>query len=295
MGLHTSFENIFLGVKIMKKLFVLLIAALAITACSEKSTDITVINPSHKTSPAAVFATSYRDALGSDYYQSADCEDAGRKYNNTPNAVFIYNSSMEFAGRNKGLDCNLEPLTNKKVVFVGQHYFKLCRRAGTDFDLTPGSPRKINMGIASMLATQSHENTWQAKGVNVKIVPYSGSKTVAKALLAGDIDIGFMGQGIAAKQGDKIECLYSTNPSADNYLAKSVPVAVPDFHISYVVYTNSKDPEVLKQLRNVENSPVFQKYLDASMTTGSFEITDKSSNAAIEYVLRLYKNWADNK
>lgn len=283
----------------MKKIALVLVAAivssLTMVACTQKSAEITVINPSHKTSPAAVFATSYRDALGASYYQSADCEDAGRKYANTENAVFIYNSSMEFAGRNKGLDCNLEPLTNKKIVFVGQHYFKLCRRAGTDVDLTPGNPQKINMGIASMLATQAHEDTWKAKGVNVKIVPYSGSKTVAKALLAGDIDIGFMGQGIAAQQGDKIECLYSTDPAADNYLAKSVPVAVPDFHISYVVYTNSKDPQVLKQLRNVENSPVFQKYLDASMTTGSFEITDKSSNAAIEYVLRLYKNWADKK
>lgn len=273
-----------------------IVTALTMAACTQKPTEITVINPSHKTSPAAVFATSFRDAAGASYYQSADCVDAGRKYNNTENAVFIYNSSMEFAGRNKGLDCNLEPLTNKKIVFVGQHYFKLCRLPGSDANLVPGGQtRELRMGIASMLATQAHEDTFRKLGVNVKIVPYSGSKTVAKALLAGDIDIGFMGQGIAAKQGDRIECLYSTNPAADNYLAKTVPVAVPDFHISYVVYTNSTDPEVLKQLRKVEDSPIFQAYLDKSMTTGTFEITPSSSQGALNYVQRLYKNWADVK
>lgn len=277
----------------MKKLFLMFIAAFTLAACTQNSTDITIINPSHKTSPAAVFATSYRSAIpGTSYYQAADCEDAGRKYNNTKNAVFVYNSSMEFAGRNKGLDCNLEPLKNKTIVFVGQHYFKLCRRADTNFDF---SSNRTTMGIASMLATQAHEDTWKAQGKNVKIIPYSGSKTVAKALLAGDIDIGFMGQGIAAKQGDKIECLYSTDPAADNYLAKTVPVAVPDFHISYVVYTNSKDPAVIKRLQKVQNVPQFKRYLDISMTIGTFNINEDSSQNALKYVQRLYKNWADNK
>jgi len=283
----------------MKKVSLMLIAAfltaVTVIGCSSNDTpEVTVINPSHKTSPAAVFAFAFRDALGdAKFYQSEDCEDAGRKYRETPNAVFIYNSSMEFAGRNKGLNCNLEPLTDKKIVFVGQHYFKLCRRAGDTVDLVPGNNRRVTMGIASMLATQAHENTWKEQGVNVKIVPYSGSKTVAKALLAGDIDIGFMGQGIAAKQGDRIECLYSTNPEADNYLGKSIPVAVPDFHISFVVYTNSKDPKVLEKLRNVGNSEVFNNYLKKSMTQGTFDVTQDSGQTAIEYVRRLYKNWAD--
>lgn len=281
----------------MKKLAVIFTAALlsgiALTACTNEE-KITVINPSHKTSPAAVFATSFRDALGSSYYQSADCEDAGRKYRDTKNAVFIYNSSMEFAGRNKGLDCNLEPLTNKNIIFVGQHYFKLCRLPGTNVNLEPGQQnRELKMGIASMLATQAHEDTWKEKGVNVKIVPYSGSKTVARALLAGDIDIGFMGQGIAAKQGNKIECLYSTNPEADNYLAKTADVAVPDFHISYVVYTNAMDSEVLKRLKRVKGSKTFETYLERSMTTGTFDVSQESAKAALEYVQRLYRNWAD--
>ena len=293
MGSYSSFENLFLGDN-MKKIVLMIVAALAVVGCSQKPAEVTVINPSHKTSPAAVFATSYRDATGASYYQSANCEDAGRKYNNTENAVFIYNSSMEFAGRNKGLNCNLEPLDNKTIVFVGQHYFKLCRLPGSNANLVPGGhPKQMTMGIASMLATQSHQKTFNDKGVNVKIVPYSGSKTVAKALLAGDIDIGFMGQGIAAKQGDRIECLHSTNPAADNYLASTVDVAVPDFHISYVVYTNSTDPEVIARLKNVGNSDIFQAYLAKSKTTGNFDITPASSNAAIEYVNRLYKNWAD--
>ena len=282
------------------KFIIALLTAFVITACSQSpDPTITVINPSHKTSPAAVFAQSYNISLkelgaNTNYYQSADCEDAGRKYNNTENAVFIYNSSMEFAGRNKGLDCNLEPLDNKTIVFVGKHYFKICVLPGSTASLQPGNDKKYTMGIASMLATQAHEDTFRAKGTDIKIVPYSGSKTVAKALLAGDIDIGFMGQGIAAKQGDNIQCLYSTNPAADNYLAKTVPVAVPDFHISYVVYTNSTDPAVLAQLAGVENTEAFRTYLAKSKTTGNFNITEESSNAALEYVQRLYKNWADN-
>jgi len=277
----------------MKKIFYIIIAALisSVTAGTTfAGSTITVLNPSHKTSPAAVFATAFRDSIDANYYQAADCVDAGRKYNRTKNAVFIYNSSMDFAGRNKGLNCNLEPLTNKKIVFVGNHYFKICRLPGTKYDF--GSER-TTMGIASMLATQSHEDTFKAQGVNLKIVPFSGSKTVLRALLAGDINLGWMGQGIAATGGDRIECLYSTNPEAADFLGNTVKVPVPDFHISYVVYTNSTDPVILKKLHNVENSKIFERYLEKSMTTGTFNITDKSSRDAIDYVNRMYINWAD--
>ena len=76
--------------------------------------DITVVSMSPRASAATPFGMAVKSATDGRYYQSANCEDALRKFNATDNSVLIYNSSMEFAGRNKGLDCRLDSLLDSK-------------------------------------------------------------------------------------------------------------------------------------------------------------------------------------
>ena len=106
----------------MKK--TLLTAFIGITAIVSSTAfaaeKITVVSMSPKASAATPFGMAVKSATKGKYYQSANCEDALRKFNATDNSVLIYNSSMEFAGRNKGLDCRLDSLLDsKKVAFVG--------------------------------------------------------------------------------------------------------------------------------------------------------------------------------
>ena len=141
----------------MKK--TLLTAFIGITAIVSSTAfaaeKITVVSMSPKASAATPFGMAVKSATKGKYYQSANCEDALRKFNATDNSVLIYNSSMEFAGRNKGLDCRLDSLLDsKKVAFVGQVYMKICRLPGTDFGF---GGRKTTLGMASMYAVPKHQ------------------------------------------------------------------------------------------------------------------------------------------
>lgn len=256
-----------------------------------QANEFTVINPSHKTSPAAIFAQAFRDAAGAEYYQAADCEDAARKYNNTENAVFIYNSSMEFAALNKGMSCSLKDVKNKIVIFTGVHYFNVIRHPDSTVDpADKGVP--FTYGMASMLATKAHETDWRNHGYEMTMVPYSGSQTVLRAVLSKDIEVGIIGQGIAFDAGDTIEILYSTEPGTVNYLGDAVHgLAIPDFHISYVVYTNATDPKLIAKLHNIKFSQSFNTFLDKSMTQGSFDAVEIKSTE--DFVARMYNAWRD--
>lgn len=274
----------------MKKLLLsLLLISGSASALWNNDDDITIVNPSNKASPASVFAHAYKEAVDGKFYQASSCEDAGAKFNKTKNAVMIYNSSVEFAARNKGLDCTLKGQTAKNVVFVGQTYMYICRLPGSTEEF---NSKENTLGMASMYAVEKHENQFKNNGANVKIVPYGGSKGVLKALRAGDIDLGWMGSGLAKKQGNKLDCLYSTNPADDNFIGKTVAKKIPDFRITYVVYTNATDPKVLEKLSSVENSESFNKYMNKSLVTGSWDITQEKVDGVLDYVDLMENTWA---
>lgn len=262
----------------------MLVSSLAI------ANDITIVNPSAKTSPATVFGQGYRKAVDGKFYQAANCEDAVRKYNETENAVMIYNSSIEFAARNKGLNCLLGQEKNKQILFVGQTYMKICRLPGTNYDF---NKEPTTLGMASMYATKGHEDKFRNAGGNTTIVPYSGSKTVLAALYAGDITLGWMGSGLADKQKDKLDCIYSTDPAAENYIGNKLNLAIPNFRITYVIYTNAKDKKILEILKSAQNDEKFNEFLVKKNTTGTWEITDGSEKAVIKYVDLMFEHWAD--
>ena len=257
---------------------------------------LTIVSPSSKASPTTVFAMGLKKSVGADYYQGANCEDAVRAYNEKEDAVFVYNSSMEFGARNKGLSCPMEG-TVDNTYFVGATPVWICRANGSTADLVEGQTNSL--GMASMYATKAHEARMREAGAgDLTIVPYSGSKTVVNALRAGDISLGWIGSGLAKKQvaAGNMECLYSTDPAADNYIGKTLPgLKVPDFTIGYVVYTNTKNDTLKEKLKAWANDPEFKAYMEKSLVTGTFAPTQADLDHMAAKVDRMSNNWIDKK
>lgn len=266
------------------------VASLTLFIGTAHASDLTVINQSSAASPAGVYAQAVKKALDANWYQSSSCEDAANKFKSTENAVMIYNSSVAFAAKNKKLaNCQLDEIskTNATPIAISASRMLICSKPGQAKTLSGDA---VSLGMASMYAVPKHEQQWNDNGAKVKIVPYSGSKTVLTALLAGDIEWGWMGESLARKQGDKLDCQYSTDPTAANFLGKSFPkLVIPDFAINVVVYTNSKDPKaVAKALQENEE---FQKYLKSSKNETAFNNLD--TNTVDTFVIKMYNTWAD--
>ena len=246
-------------------------------------TKSTIINTSSKASPATTFTMAYKKATDSDWYQASNCEDGLSKFSTVDNAIMSYNSSIEFAARNKGLNCPLAGVKTKDVAFIGYTPVHLCVAKGSDVDF--GQTKNHTLGMASMYATKEHENRMNEAGANVTIVPYSGSKTVLTALRAGDIDIGWIGSGLAMKHADKIDCKYSTDPAVANYIGKKLPgLTVPDFRITFVLYGNGSKPTLDKA--------AFDKFLKSKNIT-EVPVSDESVKGVITYVDQMFNAWSN--
>jgi hypothetical protein len=255
--------------------------------------EVTVINPSNKASPATVFAMAYKDALGegTKFYQSQTCEDAQKTFDTTKNSVMIYNSSIEFAARDKGLNCKLEGVNISKVIYVGKQYMSVCTLKGSGKSF---KDEKVTMGMPSMYSTKLHEEDYRANKINMTLVPYGGSKDIITALLNKDITHGFIATSMASKVKE-FDCGYSTNPKDSNYIGNTLQLKVPDFRVTYVVYTNSSDEAVVNQLRNVETNSQFNEFLATTGTISDWKVTMADINKVIEYVNTLVKNWSSTK
>jgi hypothetical protein len=249
-----------------------------------------VINPSNKASPATVVGQAYRSAVNGDWYQARDCEDAIATFNNTKNAVMIYNSSIDFAARNKKINCSLAGIVPAQVLFIGYTYMNVCRKPGSPVDF---GKSKNTLGMASMYAVPKHENNFVTAGSSTKLIPYPGSAEIVSAVRAGDVDLGWIGSGMAKKQGANLDCIYSTDPAAKNFIGKRLNLPIPNFQITYVVYTNTTDLNVLKNLKYAAQSRDFNKFLETSDTVANWNIKHKDLDDVYQYVNKMQSNWAD--
>lgn len=268
-----------------KKLLLMLLVLLPI---SSFATDITVINHSNKGSPATVFGLAYKDAVNGRWYQAADCLDANRMFDSTPNSVMIYNSSIEFAARSKGLNCRLADARYRSVIYIGESYMSICRIPGTNHDL---GPTLNTMGIASMYATKRNELNYREAGAEVKLIPYGGSKAVISGLRAGDITLGWIGSSLADTLGDQLQCLYSTDPTKANFLGSKFKLPLPDFRITTVIYTNVSDKQILNVLLQVQHNTQFRDFLTKSKIHNRWAPSEKDIQSVISYVDRLQQTF----
>lgn len=224
----------------------------------------TIVNHSNKASPATVVAKNFEKAVGEgriEFYQAGNCEEAERKFASTPSAVMTYNADVGIAAKAKNLSC---PLTAKpaQTVFVGKSYLRICTKTGSGKTLQTAR----TMGAASVILSPGLIKDYNSNGLNLRGVPYGGSKDVLGALISGDVDFGFVAAGIAdpAMESQQIECPFVTDPRKPNFIGKYLTLKIPTLPITKVFYTNSKDSTFLAQLRSAVDHPDFQAYLRKS-------------------------------
>jgi hypothetical protein len=230
---------------------------------SSNETKFKIVNHSNITGPGAVFARAYENALKTstdsrtEFYQARNCADAKQVFNNTKNAVMIYNTNVGISAIGKGLDCTPEDLSEMNGIFFGATYYQLC---GKDVELKDSK----TLGAASVVLSDGIIKDYNANGVQVKGVPYSGSKKVLAGVLAGDIDHGQIGFAIAEPKrlDGSISCAYSTDPSADNFVGNTFDLRIPNLKLAYLVYTNSTNPEDISNLRKAISSDMFQSFIE---------------------------------
>jgi hypothetical protein len=250
--------------------------------------DYVVINQSSKASPAGVFANAVKRSLNAGWYQSSDCTDAARKFKETPNALMVWNSSVAFAAANKGLEgCQLSDFGSVKPVMVSKTYMSICHLPNKEVPFKQGA----TLGMASMYAVPKHEAQW---GGTVKLIPYSGSKTVLQSLRAGNIDWGWMGQGLALKNSEFIVCPYTTNPVGfedQKWIGHEVPgLTIGNFTINIVVMSNNM-LDTHKLRNNLYRDKEFVKYIETSAMWPNWNPLPSNIDKIQSYVKTMVKTW----
>jgi len=218
---------------------------LSLTFAVQARETITVINPSNKASPATVFAKSYEESLRKngkydvEFYQASSCADADAKYAKTKNAVMVYNADVAIAARDKGVSCEFQA-TSSNTTLITKSYLKFCRKSGSTASFGEGE-KSTKVGIASVILSPGLFNDLNQGKRNLVGVPYSGSKTVLAAVMAGDIEYGIIGAGVVnepEKRGE-IECVYDYDPRAKNFIGNTLTnLKVPTLPIIQLIHTN---------------------------------------------------------
>lgn len=249
----------------IKSLLVAVAVAVSTTAIAKET--ITVINPSNKASPATVFAKSYEQALQQqgqynvEFYQASSCADADRVYKSTKNAVMVFNADVGIASKAKGVSCDFNA-TSENTTLITKSYLKFCRKPGSTKAF---GVEKTTVGIASVILSKGLFVDLNGGTRNLVGVPYSGSKTVLAAVLAGDIDYGIIGAGVVngpEKEG-KIECVYDYDPAAKNFIGTELQgMKVPTLPIIQMIHHNSADAGIASAVANAGANAEFIKGIE---------------------------------
>ena len=284
----------------MKKLLITAVTSISVlmsTSAIAKDT-ITVVNHSNKASPATVFAKSFEEALKQqdqfnvEFYQASNCTDGDKKYNSTKNAVMVFNADVRIASLAKGISCGNDS-TTANTTFITKSYLKFCRLPTTT---KPFGETNTTVGIASVILSKGLFDDLNGGKRKLVGVPYSGSKTVLAAVLAGDVDYGIIGAGVVTnpeKQG-KVLCIYDYDPRAENFVGKSLPeLKVPTLPIIQTIYHNSDNPAIAKAIAEAGKNT---KFLDGIVYNGfndtkNTNITASDVNAVEDHVINVYENY----
>lgn len=263
------------GITSLRKIF--LIAALAVVS-SASWADVLVINPSSKSSPAAVFSIALKNAIpGASFYQATSCADAKRMYEKTPDAIMVYNSSVDFSNRRLGIDCSLPH--DAKVLVLSRQYMRVCTAADSGFELSKG---RVLLGMASMYSTKAHEEDFNRNGLDIRLVPYAGSKDILAAVLNKDVQFGFLGGAMSRSEG--LSCPYSTNPTTKNFIGNFMKLKVPAFRINLVAYSKSAIPG----LATLSDDKELAAYAAKSEFELDWSPSPESVHGVAEFVDALY-------
>lgn len=284
----------------LKQTLVAMSLVLLVSGAHARET-ITVINPSNKASPATVFAKSYEESLKMngkydvEFYQASSCADADAKYAKTANAVMVYNSSVGIAAKNKNVSCKFDA-NPSNTTLITKSYLKFCRKTGNTKSF---GEERTTVGIASVILSDGLFADLNGGKRKLVGVPYSGSKTVLAAVMAGDVDYGIIGAGVVndpEKRGE-IECIYSYDPRSTDFIGNTLPgLKVPTMPITQLIHTNASGDvkqAVVAASGNASFLSSIEKNGFSDVKIGS--ITDKDVEAVYQYVIDVYNHYWKKK
>lgn len=280
----------------LKKTLVALSIIVTAFAAQARET-ITVVNPSNKASPGTVFAKTYEESLRKngkydvEFYQASSCYDAVKKYQNTKNSVMVVNADVNIAAWSKKISCDID--TKSATTLITKSYLKFCRKAGNKKEF--GTDR-TTVGIASVILSDGLFADLNGDKRKLVGVPYSGSKTVLSAVLAGDVDYGIIGAGVVndpEKRGE-VECVYDYDPRAKNFIGDRIPgLKVPTMPIVQMIQTNSADKDIKSAVTAAGQDKEFMASIEKNgfADTKNKGITAEDVNAVEMHAKRVYNHY----
>jgi hypothetical protein len=274
---------------------------ITVSALAQARETITVINPSNKASPATVFAKSYEEALRKngtydiEFYQASSCADADAKYKNTKNAVMVYNADVAIAAKNKGVSCEFGAAA-ANTTLITKSYLKFCRKPGS----TKGfGDERTTVGIASVILSDGLFEDLNGGKRKLVGVPYSGSKTVLAAVLAGDIDYGIIGAGVVnePEKRSEIECVYDYDPRSPKFIGATLKdMKVPTLPIIQMIHTNGNN-DVKRAVEAAGQDSTFIESIEKNgfADTKSKNITSQDVDSVRSHVDNVYNHYWKKK
>ena len=213
-----------------------------------------------------IFAQSYGKNLqgvDSKFVSLKDCDLAMKEIETSDNVVYLLASTNTITAMKHNIEC-APKFKPEDILVTTVTYFDYCQKTGNKLNLFKD---RINIGAASIVPMDGMVKDLNAQNSTRWVsVGYPASQLVAAAVLNGDIDLGFLTHSVAAPiiANKQLDCQYTTNPKAPNYMAKSFRQVSSDFEMDYILAVKSKDPKVRKAAIDAVQSAGFQEWLKTS-------------------------------
>lgn len=160
------------------------------------------------------------------------------------------------------------------------------------------NPGKLNYGASAPIQRLLTGMLLKDTGINVVFIPYSGGGPFIQGLLAGDIQMGFVGEGSATGFGDKFRVLAVTG-DARSVRYPDVPTFKELGHpnitgISYSFNVRSGTPKTVQdKLYKATTHALSVPEVKAHMAKLSLDITNQSPEVATRILAQQIKLFSE--
>jgi hypothetical protein len=275
----------------MKSIFIGAVMAAFSATTFAQSSEVKVISVGPAVGPIATYAQAFaKNIKGANSYVAVkDCAAAVKLVESTPNSVYLLPHDLITTAR-KMRDRCFENIDHKNVVVFSEQYYDFCKLPDNKTTLTtPG----VKLGRASVHPVKEWGDDFNRRNnASIVSIGLSSSVSVRQALMAKDIDWGVIVSSISvpAMKTGQIVCPFSTNVDSPRSLSKSYFMKINNFPLSNIMVANTKDPAVMKDLRQAARSPGFQEYLKSNETSyQSTDVTKKDMQRFTTAVEELYE------
>lgn len=229
--------------------------------------------------PAVAFAQAYAKNLKvpTEFVSMKDCASALKAIDESDNVVYLISSTNTVTSTRRGVEC-VPKFKPEDMVYYTDNYFNYCRKPDNKKNFLRD---RITMGHASVIPMMGIANDLNIQnGTSIVSVPFQSTPQVLTGIINGDVDWGMAivsvsESMIASKQ---IECPYTTDPRAANFIGRQLRGTSPDFTLSYIMAIKTKDPAIRAEATRAAQSKEFGEFLTAgkfvNVKTSNFEQKD---------------------